>query len=265
MPAGLGGRLRSLPSIVNREPFPNWRGLRASNETAGVSAVGQKGVTFGSEAGSEHTIVLNAPVMNLGFLASHNGSNMQAIIAACKAGRLQATPVLVISNNAASGALQRAAREAIPHYHLSAKTHPSPDALERAILDVLLSHQVEIVILAGYMKKLGSQVLARFAGAILNIHPALLPKFGGPGMYGAHVHEAVLAAGETESGASVHLVDEGYDSGPVIAQARVPVLPGDTPQTLAARVLQAEHELFPAVLQQIASGEIRIPGYNNPP
>lgn len=202
--------------------------------------------------------------MRLGFLASHHGSNMQAVIDACKSGALQARPVLVISNNADSEALQRAVREGIPSYHLSAKTHPVAAELDRAILDALLEQRVELVILAGYMKKLGTEVLARFAGAILNIHPALLPKFGGPGMYGVHVHEAVLAAGEIESGASVHLVDEDYDMGPVIAQARVPVLVGDTPQTLAARVLLQEHQLFPAVLQKIAMGEIRIPGCRSP-
>ncbi len=201
--------------------------------------------------------------MRLGFLASHHGSNMQAVIDACKSGALQARPVLVISNNADSEALQRAVREGIPSYHLSAKTHPVAAELDRAILDALLEHRVELVILAGYMKKLGRKVLARFAGAILNIHPALLPKFGGPGMYGVHVHEAVLAAREIESGASVHLVDEDYDTGRLIAQARVPVLAGDTPQTLAARVLLQEHQLFPAVLQKIAMGEIRIPGYRS--
>lgn len=199
--------------------------------------------------------------MRLGFLASHNGSNMQAIIEACKTGALAATPAVVISNNADSGALARAMRESIPHYHFSSKTHPDEAALDQAILDALLRHEVDIVILAGYMKKLGRRILAHYAGAILNIHPALLPKFGGQGMWGIHVHEAVVAAGEKESGASVHLVDEEYDEGPIIAQARVPVMGDDTPQTLAARVLKVEHELFPGVLQKIACGEIRIPGY----
>ena len=138
--------------------------------------------------------------MRLGFLASHNGSNMQAIIEACKTGALQATPVVVISNNADSGALARAKRESIPHYHLSLKTHPTPELLDQAIFDTLIAHHVDIVILAGYMKKLGVKTLARFDGAILNIHPALLPKFGGQGMYGIHVHEAVLAAGEMKPG-----------------------------------------------------------------
>lgn len=199
--------------------------------------------------------------MNIGFLASHNGSNMQAIIDACKAGRLQATPACIISNNPDSGALARAKAESIPYYHLSSKTHPSEEALDQAILSALTRHQVDIVILAGYMKKIGPRTLQHFSGAILNIHPALLPRFGGKGMYGMNVHEAVIAAGEKESGPSVHLVNEEYDAGPVIAQIRVPVLPDDTPDTLAARVLKKEHDLFSDVLQKIAQGVITIPGY----
>lgn len=199
--------------------------------------------------------------MNIGFLASHNGSNMQAIIDACKQGRLEAKPACVISNNPDSGALARAKQENIPHYHLSSRTHPEPASLDRAILEALTRHQVDIVVLAGYMKKIGPMVLKHFAGAILNIHPALLPKFGGKGMYGMHVHEAVIASGEKESGPSVHLVNEEYDAGPVLDQFRVPVLPEDTPETLAARVLKKEHELFSQVLQKIAQGVITIPGY----
>jgi phosphoribosylglycinamide formyltransferase-1 len=199
--------------------------------------------------------------MNIGFLASHNGSNMQAIIDACKAGRLQAKPVCVISNNPDSGALARAKVEAIPHYHLSSKTHPAPASLDQTILSTLVRHQVDVVVLAGYMKKIGPATLERFAGAILNIHPALLPKYGGRGMYGTRVHEAVIAAGERESGPSVHLVNEEYDAGEVIDQIRVPVLSDDTPETLAARVLEQEHELFPQVLQKIVQGVITIPGY----
>ena len=200
--------------------------------------------------------------MKLGFLASHGGSNMQAIIDACKSGELRATPAVIISNNADSGAMERAKRESIPHFHLSGKTHPSPEKLDQAILDILQSHEVDIVILAGYMKKLGEQTLRHYVGAILNIHPALLPKFGGQGMYGIHVHEAVLAAGEQETGATVHLVIEDYDRGPIIAQEKVPVLSGDTPKSLQERVLKTEHALFKQVLINIAEGDTRIPGYN---
>jgi phosphoribosylglycinamide formyltransferase-1 len=199
--------------------------------------------------------------MNLGFLASHNGSNMQAIIEACKTGALNAQPAVVISNNADSGALARARGESIPHYHLSAKTHPEQEVLDRAIRDALLAHAVDIVILAGYMKKLGPHTLARFDGSILNIHPALLPKFGGQGMFGIHVHEAVLAAGEPETGVTVHLVNGVYDSGAIIGQQRVPVLPGDTPKSLQERVLKTEHLFFTKVLQQIDTGEIDLSDY----
>ena len=198
--------------------------------------------------------------MNIGFLASHNGSNMQAVIDACKAGTLEATPAALISNNSGSGALARAKQEGFPHYHLSGKTHPDPGALDEAILDVMLKHAVDLIVLAGYMKKLGPRTLARFEGRILNIHPALLPKFGGKGMYGMHVHEEVIAAGETESGVSIHLVDADYDTGPVIAQARVPVEPTDTPETLAARVLEREHSFFAETLQRVVTGEIALPG-----
>ncbi|MBP7526473.1 MAG: phosphoribosylglycinamide formyltransferase [Syntrophorhabdaceae bacterium] len=198
--------------------------------------------------------------MNIGFLASHGGSNMQAIIDACKAGRLSAVPVVVISNNGESRALERARNEGIPNYYLSGKTHPDPDSLDQAILDALILHRVDVVALAGYMKKLGPKTLAHFRGRILNIHPALLPKHGGKGMYGIRVHESVIAAGETESGVTVHLVTEEYDRGPILAQVRVPVMPGDTPETLAERVLVQEHILYPATLQRIATGEIILSG-----
>ena len=196
--------------------------------------------------------------MNIGFLASHNGSNMQAIIDSCKAGSLDAVPAVVISNNSGSGAMVRAEEEGIPRCHLSGKTHPDPDALDRAILEALTSHDVDVVVLAGYMKMLGPKTLAHFSGRVLNIHPALLPKFGGEGMYGSRVHQAVIAAGEKESGVTVHVVDENYDTGPILAQDRVPVSPDDTPETLATRVLKHEHILFSETLQKIATGEIRL-------
>ena len=146
----------------------------------------------------------------------------------------------------------------IPTAHLSSVTHPDPAHLDAAIADALTSHGVELVALAGYMRKLGPRTLRQYRNRILNIHPALLPKFGGQGMYGEHVHTAVLAAGESVSGVSVHLVDEEYDRGPVIAQSKVPVLPADTPDTLAARILEREHALYPQTIQRIASGDINL-------
>lgn len=184
---------------------------------------------------------------------------MQAIIDACKSGKLQAIPAVVISNNSDSGAIARAKTEGIPYYYLSGKTHPGTEELDAAILNTFLRHSVDIIVLAGYMKKLGHKTLSHFRGRILNIHPALLPKFGGAGMYGIHVHEAVIAAGEKESGVSIHVVDEHYDTGAIIAQTRVPVMPDDTPETLAARVLTQEHILYPETLQKIVIGEIALP------
>ncbi len=194
--------------------------------------------------------------LKLGFLASHNGSNMQAIIDAIKQGRLDAEARVVISNNSQAFALERARREGIPCYHISSKHYPNEEDLDQAIVDTLKKYEVDIVVLAGYMKKVGSRVLNHFKNRVLNIHPALLPKFGGKGMYGMNVHKAVLEAGEKFSGCTVHLVDEIYDHGRILGQAVVPVEPNDTVESLAQRVLEQEHKLYPEILQKIARGEI---------
>ncbi len=183
---------------------------------------------------------------------------MQAIIDACSSGSLNASPVVVISNNSKSGAIERAIKEGIPNYHLSGKHYPDPIELDRNILNTMIKHSVDIIVLAGYMKKLGSKTLEHYKGKILNIHPGLLPKHGGKGMYGMNVHEAVIASGEKESGVSIHIVDGNYDTGPVIAQSRVPVETADTAETLAARVLKQEHILFPKTLQKIVTGKIKL-------
>jgi phosphoribosylglycinamide formyltransferase-1 len=195
------------------------------------------------------------PTLHLGFLASHGGSNMQAIVDACRAGKLDAVPCVVISNNSDAMALERARKAGIPRYHISGKTHPGA-AEDQAILRTLRAHDVDTLILAGYMKKVGPLTLQAFRGRILNIHPALLPKFGGQGLFGALVHEAVLKAGETVTGVTVHVVDELYDHGRILAQCHVPVHEGDTVASLAERVLEQEHRLYAATLQRIATGEI---------
>jgi phosphoribosylglycinamide formyltransferase-1 len=197
--------------------------------------------------------------MNLGFFASHRGSNMQSVIDACNAGLLAAKPCVVISNNSDSEALARAWGENIPAYHLSSKVIADPEALDDTILLTLRRHEVELVVLAGYMKQLGPKTLANYKNRVINIHPALLPKYGGVGMYGMHVHEAVISAGDPETGVTIHLVDAEYDHGQVLAQCRVPVLPGDTPDTLAARVLEQEHRFLVETLQNIVSGQITLP------
>ena len=204
-------------------------------------------------------MVPGGPGMKLGLLASGRGTVVQAILDACRSGHLAAEPALLVSNNSRSGAAERARREGVPVSHLSGVTHPGPEALDAAIASALDEHGVELVVLAGYMKQLGPQVLARFRGRILNTHPALLPKFGGHGMYGQHVHEAVLAAGETETGVSIHLVDADYDTGPVLAQSRVPVLEGDDPDRLAERVQKRERVFFVETLREIVEGRIELP------
>jgi phosphoribosylglycinamide formyltransferase-1 len=154
-------------------------------------------------------------VLNLGFFSSHGGSNMQAVIDASKSGELKLKPCVVISNNSDSTALERARNEGIPYYHLSSKTHPDEEDLDEAILAVLKRYSVDIIVLVGYMKKLGMKTLKEYRGRVLNIHPALLPKYGGKGMYGKYVHEAVLAAKEQTTGVTIHIVDEEYDRGQI--------------------------------------------------
>jgi phosphoribosylglycinamide formyltransferase 1 len=173
----------------------------------------------------------------IAFFASGRGSNMQAVINACKEGKLLAEPALVISNNPDSFALERARQENIPAYCLNKKTIPIATSVTAAILEKLERYRIDLILLVGYMKKIEEEIIKAYPEKIINIHPALLPKFGGKGMYGHYVHEAVIAAGETESGATVHLVDEEYDRGRILGQEKVAVLPGETAESLAKKVL----------------------------
>ena len=196
--------------------------------------------------------------MNVGVLASHEGTTLQALLDACSDGRIQGRVAVVVSNNGDSGALRRARAAGVAAVHLSAKTHADPAALDAAIRGALVTAGVDVVFLAGYMKKLGPLVLEAFAGRILNTHPALLPRFGGPGMYGDRVFEAVLDAGETESGVSIHLVDAEYDTGAVVRQCTVPVFRDDSLDDLKARVQAREKTFVVDTLGRIAAGEIRL-------
>jgi formyltetrahydrofolate-dependent phosphoribosylglycinamide formyltransferase len=192
----------------------------------------------------------------IGVLASGGGSNLQAILdhlAALGEAR-HGDVVLVGSNRPDAGALARAERAGIPRVVL--RSPHTPDGLDLGA--ALAAHQVELVALAGYMRLVPPDVTAAYRGRMLNVHPALLPEFGGPGMYGPRVHRAVLEAGATLSGPSVHFVDEVYDHGALIAQWPVPVLPHDDAQSLAARVLRAEHLLYPRVVGAVAAGEVRL-------
>lgn len=179
--------------------------------------------------------------MRVAVLASGGGSNLQALLDACRE-PAPARVVVVISNNADAGALERARRAGVPAVVL--RDHR--DATE--ILAVLRDHEADLVVLAGYLKLVPLAVVNAFRDRMVNIHPALLPSFGGKGMYGRRVHEAVLASGATISGPTVHLVTAEYDRGPIVAQWPVPVSPDDTAETLAARVLAVEHRLLPAVV-----------------
>jgi phosphoribosylglycinamide formyltransferase-1 len=198
--------------------------------------------------------------LRIAVLASGAGTTLQAVIDACEARLLDASVVLVISNNSDSGALHRARAHSLPHAHLSGVTHPVPAELDGAIRAAIEAVRPDVVLLAGYMKKLGPATLRAFEGRVINTHPSLLPRHGGKGMYGSRVHAAVIAAGETESGVSVHLVDADYDTGRVLAQRRVPVEPGDDAEQLADRVQSVERPFLIEVLGQIASGEIRLSG-----
>ncbi|WP_315832362.1 phosphoribosylglycinamide formyltransferase [Bradyrhizobium prioriisuperbiae] len=190
--------------------------------------------------------------LNLGFLASHGGSSMRAIVAAIASGELDGRARIVIGNNGDAPALQFAKQQAIPFRHISARTAGSEQAADTAIARALKDGGAEWVVMSGYLRKLGPATLEAYRGRIINIHPALLPKFGGQGMYGRNVHEAVIAAGETVSGATIHFVDEEYDHGAIIAQREVPVLPGDTVDDLQQRITQAEPAFFVEVLKSLA-------------
>jgi len=205
--------------------------------------------------------------MNLGVLASHEGTTLRSLLEAFADGRIPGRVSVVVSNNGDSGALAKARQAGVQAVHLSSSTHRDPGALDAVIRDVLVAAAVDVVFLAGYMKKLGPFVLEAFQGRILNTHPALLPKFGGRGMYGDRVFEAVLKAGEAESGVSIHLVDPEYDTGPIVRQCRVPVLPGDSVDDLKTRVQAREKEFVVETLAAIATGDIRLSaaaGQSNP-
>ena len=200
--------------------------------------------------------------MNIAVLASGEGTTLQAVLDACASGRLPARVALVISNNEAAGALRRARSAGVPTQHMSAATGGGRVALDQALSTTLQEFATDLVLMAGYMQRLGPVTLAAFAGRIINTHPALLPEFGGQGMFGSNVHRAVLAAGRRFSGATVHWVDANYDTGAVIAQVRVPVELADSAETLAARVQAAERELVVDVLQAAVSGKLKAPAHS---
>jgi phosphoribosylglycinamide formyltransferase-1 len=194
-------------------------------------------------------------VVNVAVLVSGGGTNLQALIDAEHAGLFpNARIVLVLSSRAGVKALERAEEAGIPTTVIAKDDYPEDEARADAILAALEGAGAGLVVLAGYMSILPVRVCRAYAGRLINIHPALLPRHGGVGYYGLRVHKAVLEAGDAESGATVHFVDDrGVDSGEIIAQARVPVLPDDTPEALQARVLEVEHRIFPEAVARLTA------------
>ncbi|MEA1981747.1 MAG: phosphoribosylglycinamide formyltransferase [candidate division Zixibacteria bacterium] len=189
---------------------------------------------------------------------SGGGSNLQALIDATKAKILSAEIGLVVSNKSKAFGLTRAKNENIKTFIFKSKKYVNPEEAGDKLLEILKENNIEYIALSGYLRLLPRQVIENYPKKIINIHPALLPKYGGKGMYGHFVHEAVLKNKETESGVTVHLVDEIYDNGKILAQVKVSVMSEDTPESLAERVLNQEHRLFPRVLQKLIKGEYNI-------
>lgn len=185
-------------------------------------------------------------MIKIAVFASGSGTNAENIFRYFSDSRL-ARPVLLVADNPAAGALQRAEKFGIERAVFSRTEFRSAD---KAILELLREREIGFIVLAGFLSLVPPALVRAFPGRIVNIHPALLPKYGGKGMYGHHVHEAVIAAGEKESGITIHLVNERYDEGATLAQFRVAVEPGDTPDSLAAKIHELEYAHFPEVIER---------------
>jgi phosphoribosylglycinamide formyltransferase-1 len=197
-------------------------------------------------------------LLNIAIFASGRGSNFEALYRALSEQRIDARIVAVISNNSNAGALALARSFHIPAFHLSRKQFADDQEFTDRQIAVLESFDVGLIVLAGYMKKIDTAIIQRYRNRILNIHPALLPKFGGEGMYGHYVHEAVMKSGDAESGATVHIVTNEYDAGPIVVQKRVQISPDDTPESLAQKVLSVEHLILAEAVALFASHTLSV-------
>ena len=195
--------------------------------------------------------------MNIAVFASGGGSNFQALADACLSGQISGRIVLCVASRETAGVIQRAERLGIPVHVLRGPT----EEWTPAVLSALRAANAEFIALAGFMRMVPPELIRTFPDRIVNIHPALLPDFGGHGMFGMHVHRAVVESGATHSGATVHLVDEGYDTGPIVAQESVDVRPSEKAEDLAARVLEVEHRLYPAVVAAFSEGRVHRSGH----
>jgi len=193
--------------------------------------------------------------LRVGALASGGGSNIQSIIDHIESGKLHARIVILLSDHPEAGVLRRGERHGIPHQVINPDDFKNRQDHDRAMISVLKENEVDLVVLAGYMRVISPGFVASFPGRIMNIHPALLPSF--PGL---HVQQKAADYGVRFSGCTVHFVDEGTDTGPIIIQAVVPVLPGDTGETLGARILKQEHRIYPEAIRLFSEGRLRIEG-----
>ncbi|MCW5934184.1 MAG: phosphoribosylglycinamide formyltransferase [Fimbriimonadia bacterium] len=189
------------------------------------------------------------------------GSTMEAIIRACQQGRIEGQVACVIGVRPDSPALEKAETLGVRAFALNPKSFPEDDAYGSALMETLIGAEIDLICLAGYMRLLPLPIVRHFKGRIMNIHPALLPLFGGRGMYGEHVHRAVIESGMKVAGCTVHFVDEAYDTGPIILQTTIPIEPNDTPEALAARLLPVEHETYIRAVQLFAEGKLRMEGH----
>ncbi len=195
---------------------------------------------------------------NIAVFASGRGSNFQTIYQRIQEGYLSARIVVLISDKASAGAVQFAREHEIPVYVLNPAQYPSAERFGNELIGILSSHRVQFIVLAGYLKKIPANVVTRYENRIVNIHPALLPAFGGKGMYGMRVHQAVFNSGAKVSGVTVHLVNNEYDAGPIVLQKSVDISDCDSPEAIAERVLVEEHRAFPQALKLLLENEYVI-------
>ncbi|MBD3378405.1 phosphoribosylglycinamide formyltransferase [candidate division KSB1 bacterium] len=200
------------------------------------------------------------PKLNIAVFVSGRGSNLDSIFGQIKTGRLNASIALVISNRSDAPALDLARSQGAKAIHLAPNQFDDEPAYQETLLNLLQTENIDLVVLAGYLKKIPAAVVNQYKHKMINIHPALLPAFGGKGLYGRYVHEAVLEFGAKISGATVHFVDTEYDTGPPIVQECVPVLDDDTPESLAKRILEVEHRILPQAIEYFCNNQLDVKG-----
>jgi phosphoribosylglycinamide formyltransferase-1 len=197
-------------------------------------------------------------ILNLAIFGSGNGSNCKAIFKAIQEKKLAAEIKLIISDQENAGILQFAREHQIPGYWISSQCYPTKDLFYERLIDTLQKHHTDLIVLAGYLKKIGVPLISKFQNRIINIHPALLPSFGGKGMYGLRVHQSVIDSGVKVTGITVHLVDDQYDHGAIVLQRTTEVCDDDSPESLSAKVLKLEHEYYYQAIRRLTENKYEI-------